>query len=131
MFIDANIFIIAALGKNSKARKCREFLRKIEKGEQKSFTSVLVLDEVLNSIEVHTGSVEKAISGLKKFLMLPNLKICEVNAGQLADSLQFFKKGLRPRDALHVAAMREHGISTILSYDKDFDSIEGIKRMEP
>ena len=38
---------------------------------------------------------------------------------------------LRPRDAVHAAAALENKITTIVSYDKDFDLIHEIKRIEP
>ena len=50
MFVDANIFMAAALSSGPKADRCREFLAKVEKGEQRAITSVLVLDEVLKVI---------------------------------------------------------------------------------
>lgn len=131
MFIDANIFITAYLGRDKKAELCQGFLERVERGEQHAITSVLVLDEVLNSIALNTRSSEKAISAVGRLLVLSNLKICDVNASQLSSSLTFFKSGLRPRDALHVATMRENGVSTILSFDKDFDSIKSISRREP
>lgn len=131
MFIDANIFISAALGRDKKGERCRDFLRRVEKGEQHSITSVLVFDEVLNSLEAHTGSAQESESLTRKFISIPNLKICEVNLKHFEYSLSFFKSGLRPRDALHAAVMLEHGVPTILSYDRDFDAIKSIKRIEP
>ncbi len=35
---------------------------------------------------------------------------------------------LSARDALHVAAMRREGVSSILSFDADFDTVSGIQR---
>ncbi|VVB66139.1 tRNA(fMet)-specific endonuclease VapC [Candidatus Gugararchaeum adminiculabundum] len=131
MFVDANIFIIAALQASGNGQKCREFIKKIEAGEQRSITSVLVLDEVLNSIEIHTGSRVKAKSIVEKILSTQNLEICEVNMKQFGKSIKYFEAGLRPRDALHVAVMLEQGVTTILSFDRDFDSIPAIKRQEP
>lgn len=37
--------------------------------------------------------------------------------------------GISARDALHVAIMRQAGISRILSYDRGFDAIPGIERL--
>lgn len=33
------------------------------------------------------------------------------------------------RDALHVAVMRRHNIETILTFDRDFDNIQGLVRL--
>ncbi len=39
--------------------------------------------------------------------------------------------GVRPsaRDALHVAVMRRYGIDTIMSFDRGFDTVPGIRRV--
>jgi predicted nucleic acid-binding protein len=39
--------------------------------------------------------------------------------------------GLRPRDAIHAATAIENKITTIVSYDRGFDSVGGLKRIEP
>jgi predicted nucleic acid-binding protein len=36
---------------------------------------------------------------------------------------------LPARDAVHVAVMRRRGIPTILTFDRDFDGLEGISRL--
>jgi hypothetical protein len=36
---------------------------------------------------------------------------------------------LSARDALHVAVMRRHGIAEILSFDRGFDSVPGLRRL--
>lgn len=44
-------------------------------------------------------------------------------------------EGLRPRpsarDLVHIACMRQHGLDRILSFDRDFDGLPGISRVEP
>ena len=35
---------------------------------------------------------------------------------------------LRARDALHVAVMQRHGVDEILSFDRAFDTVPGIRR---
>jgi len=131
MFIDANIFVMASLGSDPKSQKCKEYLARVESGEQRAITSVLVLHEILKSIEAHTGSREKAAARAARFASLPNLRVCEVTDEHFSDSLAYFKAGLEPRDALHVAVARSNGSDTILSYDKDFDKVKEIKRLEP
>ena len=130
MFIDANIFIMAMIGKDRTSEKCRDYMHKIENGEQQATTSVLVLDEVLHNISEYRGT-EIAIKFLKKISVFPNLEICEITLSEFNDSLKFVNDGLRPRDALHVAVMRANGVSTILSFDKDFDGVKEIERKEP
>ena len=41
------------------------------------------------------------------------------------------KYKIKPRDAIHAATALENGIETIVSYDRDFDKLEEIKRLVP
>ena len=41
----------------------------------------------------------------------------------------FEKTTLDPRDAIHIASMKELGLSSIISEDTDFDNIRGIERI--
>ena len=48
-------------------------------------------------------------------------------ARRLLDSLS----GLMARDAVHAAVVQVHGLDSIASFDRDFDKIKGLRRMEP
>jgi predicted nucleic acid-binding protein len=52
---------------------------------------------------------------------------------QLTISLfeQYAPKGVRARDLIHVAVMRNNGLTTIISVDAHFDQIAGITRIDP
>jgi predicted nucleic acid-binding protein len=39
------------------------------------------------------------------------------------------KYGLKPSDAIHLATMEKAGISNIVSEDREFDRVKGIKRI--
>jgi predicted nucleic acid-binding protein len=41
------------------------------------------------------------------------------------------KYRLRPRDSIHAATAIENKITTIISYDRGFDGVSGLKRIEP
>lgn len=104
-------------------------MKKIMSGEQHAVTSCLVLDEVAY------GVLEKKGSGFaarvwSNMISIQNLKILSADENAARRVPVLLKNGLMPRDALHVAVMQENGISTILSYDKDFDSIKTINRKE-
>jgi predicted nucleic acid-binding protein len=131
MFIDSNIFISAALGNDGRAKSCREFLARVESGEQRAITSVLVLDEILRRIDKYTKNRESAAAKTARFATLPNLRVCDVTGEHFSESLKYFKAGLEPRDALHMAVALANGADKILSYDRDFDRIKGITRAEP
>ena len=41
------------------------------------------------------------------------------------------KYRMRPRDAIHAAVAFENKITTIVSYDKDFDDMNEVRIIEP
>ena len=49
------------------------------------------------------------------------------HARQLLDA----NAGLMARDALHAAVVIGEGLEAICTYDRDFDGIPGVRRMEP
>ncbi|MFH1095216.1 MAG: type II toxin-antitoxin system VapC family toxin [Candidatus Micrarchaeota archaeon] len=131
MFIDANIFILAALGQTDRAVRCRRFLERVERAEQPAMTSVLVLAEVLKVLNRRLKSRPESASFVQHLMASPNLKVCGIERLEFEESIFFFSQGLNPNDSLHAATMRAHGLSEVLSFDVDFERIEGIRRVEP
>ena len=129
MFIDANIFLYSVYS-TSQTRRCQAFLRKVDSGEQNAITSVMVMDEVLFNM-MKRMSFEDSERVVQKFLTISHLQVVAVTPENFIDSLSFVRQGLDPHDALHAAVMKAQGVSTILSYDKDFDKIKSVKRQEP
>lgn len=130
MFIDSNVFLYAISSGGKKEEKCKEFMDKIAKGEQHSTTSVLVLDEVAWVLLGKYGRAA-ALKAWDRMMGIPNLKIVDINASVARLAPEFLEQGLDPRDAIHAATMKAHGVETILSYDKHFDSVKGISRQTP
>lgn len=48
---------------------------------------------------------------------------------ECAKGIQLARRGVTARDALHLAVMEHHGITTIASFDGAFDAIPGIERI--
>jgi uncharacterized protein len=46
-----------------------------------------------------------------------------------AKDLLYAHPRLSARDALHVAVMRRHEITEIVSFDRGFDAVNGIRRL--
>lgn len=60
------------------------------------------------------------------------MKIFGVSPATFDRSLVVMREwGLLGNDALHVACMEEHAISTIATYDRDFSRVAGIKIRKP
>ena len=135
LFVDTNVFLRVLIGDNSKQYKeSKEFFEAIsDNSKMKIYSSLVILMEIgwtLNSfygykkkeIIVALNSVEKT-DGVK----LVNGKVDFVKGMEL-----FEKHKIKLGDAMIVASdvvQKERAI--IISYDKDFDKVEGVKRITP
>ena len=128
------------------------FFKKIEEGRIHAYTCVNTFDELayrlllalikdkyaVNPIDLLRKSardmmdefypkIQSVLLGLKSFPNLELLALTTQELSQMINALTYDK--LMPRDALHLAVMRNHDINFIASDDRDFDGIEGIERI--
>jgi hypothetical protein len=94
------------------------------------YTDVLVLDELLYvSHKKYRVPIEVTLEFVES-LVLPYVTILplgEVEYRHAVDALKCYE--LKPSDALHVGAMKSAGISLITTEDKDFERVEGLRRL--
>lgn len=130
VYLDSNIFILAALSDNTKAVKCKNLLKKMILGELHALTSSLTVDEIVWVIWKETKDRNLAIEEGLRILSFDNLKIAEVDEIIMKKSLIFMKNysSLKPRDAIHLAVAIGSKCDLIMSDDSDFDKVKEIKR---
>ena len=135
-FLDTNIFLRYISGDDPvKAPACRTLLRRIESGDEVATTSESVIAEVayvLRSNRQQYG-VEAAEIGsfLRPILALPGLKIQNKETFLRAFDLWEAHPKLDFEDVLSIAHMERLGISEIVSYDREFDGVAEVRRVEP
>ena len=123
MFVDANLLIYLNLGEERVERFFEKLLM-----EFRLFTDVLVLDETLYvSWRRYGVKYEDTLRFLDE-VVLPYVKILSLRQEEYVKARNYMG-ALKPSDALHVAAMLNNGINLIASEDRDFDRVEGIKRV--
>jgi len=131
LLIDANIFLELMLDQ-ARADECEAFLAAVEAGSQEAAITDLTLDSILIIME-NRG---KAASELAKFisyiaaykgLKLHWLSLIE----RLHATAHMGRTGLDFEDSTMLEACMRLKAEGIVSFDKDFDGIEGIVRMEP
>lgn len=130
VYLDSNVFILAALSSNKKAEKAKEFIKNTILGELTAVTSSLTIDEVVWKIWKEAKDRELGIEEGLRILQFDNLRIIEIDGNIMKASLKFMTqyKSLKPRDAIHLAAALRAHASAIVSDDSDFDNIKEIKR---
>ena len=133
-FIDANVFIRHLTGDDpEKAQACLELFQRARRKEIALTTSQAVIAEVvyvLSSKQLYNLSPQEIRALLYPLLSLPGLKLpyrrMYLRALDLYATYQ-----IDFEDALVVAQMERQEISEVYSYDRDFDQVSGIIRLEP
>ena len=148
LYLDTMVFHIFLRAKGSEAEP---LFYSIRRGDIRAYTSVLTFDELAFRMllalirDRYDGSpldwlrknehdmiaefyphVEPKLVRLQAF---PNLTLLDVTAIDLtAMHRNILRYHLRPRDALHLAAMQKCGCQSIVSEDNDFDHVPDVDR---
>lgn len=129
IYIDANVFIYSVLNENDIGEKARNILEKIKNGEYYGFTATLTIDEILWAVHKELDK-NKSVEIAKDFINMQNLEFINIDLVIIKEALENYQKSLKPRDAIHLAALKSKKIKTIVSSDPDFDKIKEIKRID-
>lgn len=131
-FIDTNIFLRYLTGDDpSKYDKCREIFKNTTEGKIALITSGIVIAELvwtlLSYYKVAKADIVEKVSII---VNTENLYIPDKNI--ITDALVLYsRKNIDYIDAYNALFMKYHALDEIYSYDRDFDAIECVKRMEP
>lgn len=110
---------------------CTEVLTRAIRGSFAANTNVEVLQEVLNYYHRRgdlTYGQEVAHNALTLF---PDPYTVTVKTFALAQGVLNDYPQLSTRDAIHAAVVLERGLEGIISTDRGFDAIPGVKRFDP
>lgn len=129
IFIDSNIpmYLIGIAHPNKVTAQC--LLEACVARNERLVTSAEVFQEILHRYVAiqRRDAIHPAFELLSAVVdeVFP-VELCHV---ERAREIVAAYAGVSARDALHVALMEAHGITTILTFDRDFDSIPGICRL--
>lgn len=130
-FVDTNVFMYAVGAEHPHKAPSIRFFQGAADGAHEIATSAEVLQEILHRF----WAIQRIKDGYRLCeyvhsvcdLILPVLPEDIYDAIAMAKPL----RSISPRDAIHVATMKRHGISTIVSFDRHFDSFKNIRRFIP
>ncbi|HID91375.1 TPA: PIN domain-containing protein, partial [Candidatus Bathyarchaeota archaeon] len=129
-YVDSNLFVFPELYRGRKATYARYGLALLALGHFQGYTCILTIDEVCWKIWQERG-VEEAVKVSRGILRFPNLAIVPLTREDALRAIGYVKRfGLRPRDSIHLSAMKEIGVGEIVSDDADFDRVGWAKRYE-
>ena len=127
---DANIFLEFFLDQE-KGESCKNFIDKISSGEINVIISIFSVDSIIISLIKHKVVLEKALSFLRG-LESSGLRVYYPDVKDRMESLNWIQKyKLDYEDALTLQSALSSGCKEIMSFDKHFDKVKEIKRIEP
>jgi predicted nucleic acid-binding protein len=127
LYLDANVFIFAALSTKEYGSRAEALLDRMQGGEEMAITSALTFDEVFWEVKRNRG-VEKAIETTEALLNFPNLEIVATDRQVALAALNLIKKyRLAPRDALHAATALSLRVDYFVTTDSDFSKVTELK----
>jgi len=129
--IDANIFLEVELDQE-KADVCEKVLRKFYLGEMNGLLVDFTIDTIVIIMENYGRSWSEIRAFLSSLLGYKGLRIYFSSLlDRIAATSHMENYELDFDDALVLQAMKENKIKNIISYDKDFDKIPYVKRIQP
>lgn len=129
--IDVNVVMYAVGAPHPHREPSARLLERVVRGEVEAVSDSEVLQEVLyrfwrlRQIDVAVNIVNRVVS------IIPVVLPVDAGDAVLAGSLLAQHPEIEPRDAIHAAVMMRHRITHLYSYDRHFDAIPGLTRLEP
>jgi len=153
VFVDSNIFTYFLLGGSRHFEVCKEFLKRVERGDIQGIINEIVIAETWYNyvkykiIEDHKIALKdfylfikkkpavlaKAdVSEVAEIFSIPNLHLVAPPQSFIMESLgSGASLPLLSNDAFHVITMRYANLDNIATNDPDFDAIEEISVWKP
>ena len=131
-FLDTNVLLRYLTSDDArKARRCEALFERTERGQESLYTTVLaVADVVWVLMSKYRHPKASVVEGVRRLLNTRHLPTDEPEV--LLMALQLFERHpIDFIDAYHGALMLARGLTTVYSYDTDFDRLSGLHRVEP
>lgn len=131
VFIDTAVLMYAGGAEHPLRESCRRILDQVADGEMEAVISVEVVQEILHRfIAVRRPELGIAMAREALDLFAPVLPVTHAVMRRMPDLAARYPN-LAARDLLHVATCQQEGIGEIVSPDRGFDAVEGIRRLDP
>ena len=129
--LDTNI-VIYAMGRDHPYREpCRAIVNQLSVSTHDYAIDAEVLQELLYVFH-NRGDAATGIGAVNNLTEL-FLDIIPISANQILGATKLLKQTSRlsVRDAIHAAVVLEHVLEGIVSSDRDFDEVAGLRRFDP
>lgn len=135
-FLDTNVILrYLTRDDEGKAEACYRLFQRMSRGEEELFTCEAIVTEVVYVLSSRRApyrlSHEEIRARLVPILTLRGLRLPQKRVYIRALDIYASTPFLDFEDALAAAHMERQGVTEIVSYDKDFDMVAGLQRVEP
>lgn len=131
ILLDANVLMYAAGAAHAHKAPSLALLERVARGELEAGADVEVLQEILHRYRaLGRWDDGKRVYDLAR-RVVPLWLAIDLAALDLARQLLDTHPHLTARDALHAAVYFEAGASAFCSFDSGFDTVRGLRRVEP
>lgn len=134
-FLDANVFLrYLTRDDEAKADACFRLFLRLKSGEERATTSEVIIAEVayvLAARSLYNLRPDEISARLRPLLAVRGLRVPHERSCLRALDLYATHPFLDFEDALAVAEMERQGLEVVLSYDRDFDRLDQVRREEP
>ncbi len=130
-FVDANVFMYAAGAPHPHKHPSVAFLRRAATGEVAVCTGTEVLQEILHRYRaIDRWTDGKRVLGFVRRIVPV---IYPVDLSVVDEALRLLDKhpSLMARDGIHAATCVVHGVSQFCTFDRDFEAVAFLQRVEP
>jgi predicted nucleic acid-binding protein len=131
-FLDSTTLIHAVDKSAEYHEECLNVVNNAAKGIINAATSLETLEETLFVLS-KLVSLSTALRVTHDYLKISKIKKYELSLTAFENALEIMEITSlnRPKDAINVATMLAHGISKIVSEDKEYDKVNLIRQVHP
>jgi len=131
-FVDTNVFIRFLTNDiPEKADACEKLFQKTIDKKETLFTTDLVIAEIIWVLESYYELPRKKVQDMvEKILNTPNL-VCQHKNAILNALALYIEKNIDYIDAYNAVILKDKRIEKLYSYDKHYDRIDWLTRLEP
>ncbi|MEQ1858146.1 MAG: type II toxin-antitoxin system VapC family toxin [Longimicrobiales bacterium] len=131
ILVDSNVLMYAAGTEHPHKAPAARFLERVSAGGVEAVIDAEVLQEILHRYRaLDRWNEGRRVYDLARAifpLAIPVTAEVMDRARRLLDQ----HNGLGARDAVHAAVVETHALASLCSFDRDFDRIPGLRRIEP
>ncbi|GAJ19522.1 unnamed protein product [marine sediment metagenome] len=132
IFLDTNIFLRFFLKENELVfRRLEKLFSEIILGNIIGVANAMIIAEVVWVLSrSYKWNKEKICDNIEFILITPNIRFKDKTI--LVNAISIYKeKNIGFIDAYNYSYMKANGINEIYSFDRDFDKLKDLKRLEP